>query len=88
MALKVYGWSGWRAEAKPAANGSRQTREIAAAKSVAEILRITGMTRADWKWSGGETGNDEEIQLAMSEPGTVFWSELDITATERNWRKS
>lgn len=68
--MKVYGWRGHR---------GKQTREIVAARSAAEVRRITGMSRGDWEFSGCETGNDEEIALAMTKPGIVFWRELDGT---------
>lgn len=61
--LKVYGWYGFRA---------RQTREIVAAHSVAEVLRITGP-----RWLTRDeivvTGNAHEIETAMRKPGTVFF---------------
>lgn len=77
--LKVYGWIGWRNEAKLAPNGSHQTREIVAAHSVAEVLRIAGITRSEYGYSGSETGNDEELAVALAEPGVVFWAALDAS---------
>jgi hypothetical protein len=71
--LKVFGWTGFRA----AAGDQPQTREIVAAKTQAEVLEITGMTRYNFKQSGGETGNPEEVRVANSKPGTVFWRPLD-----------
>jgi len=82
--LKVYGWQGHRYECPPSANGSKQTREICAAPSIAQIMRDTGQTRADL-FNICETGNDEEIAQAMSEPGTVWWAPLD--ARPYTWMK-
>lgn len=75
--MKVYGWQSFRSEATPAPNGSRQTREIMAAKSVAEVLRVAGMSRYEFNQSGTETGNDEELRVATARPGVVFWTELN-----------
>jgi len=82
--IRVYGWQSFRREAVPAPNGSRQTREIVVARSVAEVMRITGMTRTAFGYAGGETGNQKEIDQAMTEPGAVFWTELD---NQTNWRR-
>lgn len=70
--LKVYGWTGHRFECPPAPNGSHQTREIVAASSVAEVMRLSGRRRSGL-FNICETGNDEEIATAMAEPGVVFW---------------
>lgn len=75
--MKVYGWTGYRV--------GGQTREICAARSIAEVLRITGMSRYTFNWSGCETGNDEEIALALSKPGTVFFRGLD---EHGDWREA
>ena len=71
--LKVYGWRSFRMECPPAPNGSRQTREIIAAHSVAEVCRLTGVRRSEVS----ETGNEEEVRVAMKDPGVVFWRPLD-----------
>ena len=74
--LKVYGWLGWRNECEPAANGNHQTREIVAATSLKEAARIVG-EKGPWALNCVcETGNPEEVTLAMSKPGTVFWQPL------------
>ena len=70
--VKVYGYTAWA----PYGN-NRQGRHIVAAKSVSEVLRITGLTRYQFNNLGFETGNEEEILQAMSEPGTVFVRPLD-----------
>jgi hypothetical protein len=38
--LKVYGYRGWRDECPPAPNGSKQTREIVAAKMLAWAVHL------------------------------------------------
>jgi hypothetical protein len=70
--LKVYGWRNWRHA--PTFHG--QTREVMAAHSVAEVMRTAGITRATWNHGGSITANDEEVALAMSKPGTVFWQDM------------
>jgi hypothetical protein len=75
--LKVYGWNGYRAECPSANNGSHQTREIVAAHSVAEVLRIAGISRREFEWNGDETGNTTETTLALTYPGTIFWKPLN-----------
>ena len=68
--LKVYGWVGWH---KDAPGPHRQTREIVAAHSKAEAMRLGGLTRREFEHSGCETGNEEELRVALAEPGVVFW---------------
>jgi len=75
--LKVYAWQGWRSECSKAANGSMQTRELCAAKSKAAVARITGCKYAYQLFNLGETGNELEVKVALSEPGVVFWKPLD-----------
>ena len=71
--LKVYGWTGRRHEANAP---HHQTREIMAATSIAEIVRLLGCRRSDL-FNVCETGNAIEIATAMTEPGINFWKELD-----------
>jgi len=73
---KVYGWIGARPESRVQGNHHGQTREIMAAASVAEVLRLTGMTRGEFNRSGCETGNSEELEIALSKPRVVFWQPL------------
>jgi hypothetical protein len=75
--LKVYGWTGSRNAARAGNSVHSQTREFMAAYSVAEVLRATGMPRSSWHFSGAETGNDREVEVAMANPGKVFWMKLD-----------
>lgn len=75
--LKIYGWQGMRRECPAAPNGSRQTREICAAPSMAAVARIMGEKSPRALFNLGETGNGMEIAQAMSEPGVVFWKPLN-----------
>lgn len=86
--LKVYGWQSFRNGTLP--NGRKfygQTREIMAAPSAAEVMRVTGMTRSEWTHSGCETGNEHEVELAMAFPGVVWWAPLNhsLRANEKLW---
>jgi len=76
MKLKVYRWQSWRSECPATANGSRQTEEIMAARSMAEVMRIVGGTRSEF-FNLGETGNKESCAVALAEPGVVFWKPID-----------
>ena len=73
--LKVYGWIGWRREAGTRPN-NQQTREIVAATSMAEVGRIIGTPHRQL-FNLGETGNPRELEVALAEPGVVFWRPLD-----------
>lgn len=75
--LKVYGWQGWRNECPAAPNGGRQTREICAAKSGAEVARIMGVSSPARLFNFCETGNSREIEIALRSPGTVFWRPIN-----------
>lgn len=81
---KVYGWLGWRSECLPSANGSQQTREVVAALSQAAAARAFGCSMSSFKRYGGETGNVEELRIAFTKPGVVFWKKLDGCG---NWRE-
>lgn len=80
--LKVYGWTHYRSECPATPNGGRQTREIMAAKSVAEVMRVTGLSRNYLTTYGGETGNTDELTHALSTPGVVFWRPLNAYGSE------
>lgn len=72
--LKVYGWDSFA--------GGVQTRNIMAASSVAEVRRLTGLSRADWEHAGSETGNDEELSIALADPRVEFFQPLDARPGE------
>lgn len=78
--LKVYGARGFRSDCREAANRSRQTREVIAARSKAEAKRLAG-----WRWGNdwfGETGNADEVRIALTRPGKLFWKPLDAHNSE------
>jgi len=75
--IKVYGWQGWQPSLPPKRNGTQQSREIMAAKSVAEVLRATGMSRHEFNTYASETGNEAELALALACPGVVFFQPLN-----------
>jgi hypothetical protein len=88
-ALKVYGLRGWRSDCPPAANGNRQTREIVAATSKAAAMRAFGCSRYEMDNHCSVTGNEAEIALATSKPGTVFWIPLDGRwQNKHEWREA
>lgn len=86
---KVYGWNGYRADCPSALNGSQQTREICAATSVKKLCEILGCTKSELLCLS-ETGNELEVQIAMKEPGVVFWRSNSIIgkATAESWTRS
>lgn len=61
-ALKVFG-----------VNFDGRNRRIVAAPSQAAAARLTGVSPHSFRQYGGETGNAEEIAVALQEPGVV-WS--------------
>lgn len=72
--LKVYGWVGFRTRKEGHAG---QTREIVAAKSMAEAARVAGIKPHYLRTYGCETGNPEELRVALADPGVVYWRPLD-----------
>lgn len=72
--VKVYGWQGMRHESP---GTHRQTREIVAARSKAEVARIAGVKGPNALFNLGETGNAAEIAVATGKPGTIFWRPID-----------
>lgn len=85
--LKVYTWVGHRHECPPSANGGRQTRELVATTSKKEAARIAGET-GPWRlWNLSETRNEADRQLALANPGVLFWSKLDYRM-DRVWHRA
>lgn len=68
--LRVYGWQSFRNECR---TNHRQTREICAASSMAEVARIVGENSPKKLFNLGETGNAHEMRTALAKPRTVFW---------------
>lgn len=60
--LKVYG-----------VNFDGRSRRVVASTTQAAAARLTGVSPHRFRQYGGETGNAEEIAVAMREPGVV-WS--------------
>lgn len=54
-----------------------QTRVIVAARSKAEAARLLGFTPGHAKNYMGATGNTRELEIALAEPGKVFWRPLN-----------
>ena len=82
--LRVYGARSERRECPPAPNGNRQTREVIAAHSRTEAKRLAGWDIAVSEVC--ETGNAEELALAMAAPGVLFWTPLG-ERTPRTWTR-
>lgn len=76
--LKVYGFTAMNPHTNPKVQGA-QVRVIIAAKSVAELTRITGVSRRDYAWSGSVTANDDECAQALAEPGVAYMRALNDT---------
>jgi hypothetical protein len=68
--IKVYGWQSFR----PVVG---QTREIVAAKSAAAAARASGHKHPCQMFNLSPTGNAQEIEIATSAPGVVFWRGLN-----------
>jgi hypothetical protein len=83
--LKIFGYTGYRREARMERNVHGQTREVIAATTQAEAFRMSGLTRSQFDQRVSECGNDEETALAMSAPGTVFWQPHNYPARTGAW---
>lgn len=73
--LKIYGWTGYR----PGTTHG-QSREIVAAPSMAEVLRITGKRKSQLL-SLSESRSEEEFEIAMKKPGVIHWRDFDTHLT-------
>lgn len=83
--LKVFGYTGHRKDALMALNSSGQTREVVATTTKAEAFRLSGLSRTEFDRKACETGNPEEVEVAMSAPGTVFWEPHNYPARTGEW---
>lgn len=81
MTLKVYAWSSFR---RSAPGPHHQTREIVAARSMAAVARMTGHLDYRSIHNLCETGNAEEIKVALAKPGVIHWRGLNEYGGE--WR--
>lgn len=79
--LKVYSLNGFRSGVRNP-NGGHQTDEIVAARSMAEAARLFGTSLHHMRTYGHETGNDRQIEVAMSRPGVVFY-----VPSSQQWRE-
>jgi hypothetical protein len=70
-ALKVYGYRGYVAR-------HGQVRQVVAARSQREAADKLNTSLHDFRRWGGETGNLEEETIAISRPGTVFYTRDDF----------
>lgn len=67
-ALKVYGthtYPGWASRAG--------ARGVVATTSQTKAAEALGMTLGEFRHSGCETGNANEVRLALCRPGVVVW---------------
>jgi len=76
--LRVFGWESFRREC---GTHRHQTREICAAPSMAAVARAAGETSPRRLFALCETGNTEEVEIALAMPGIVFWKPLDARAS-------
>ena len=85
--LKVFAWMGHRGAASDLnPNRNPQTREIMAAPSMAAISRQLDFSPRSVDMM--ETGNEVEIQVAMAEPGVIFWQPIsEHRNTPESWRR-
>jgi hypothetical protein len=72
--LKVYGWT----DSARYEGEMHQCRFITAAHSVAEVLRVAGITRSTYAFQGSQTWNDEELMVATGWIGAVFYRPLYV----------
>lgn len=77
--LRVYGWRGYRLAV--------QTREVMAATSKKKVREIAGIFHTGPLSEICETGSEEEVAQAMTEPGVVFWHQIDEILKKRKWRR-
>jgi hypothetical protein len=78
--LKVYGWTASPAipaDHPFASDPTRkpwhgQVRAIVAATSQKKAAEIAGYATPRQMWNLTETGNDQELEVALAEPGVVF----------------
>ena len=80
--LEVWGWQGHRY-----GRDGGPTREIMVAKSKAAVARAAGVNRPAQLFNLSTTGNDMDINTAMTEPGVVFWRPYPNQSTFRKARK-
>lgn len=82
--VRVYGVISWREEAVAAPNGNHQARHIYCGRQ-SDFAEKIGCSMRHLAVYGCKTGNAEEIALASSKPGVVFWR--DEHAPGKPWRE-
>lgn len=82
--LKVHGFTAMNPHTEGKVKGA-QIRIIVAAHSVAEVMRITGHSRADYNWTGAVTANEDEVAQAMAEPGVAYFQTLNAPRSDQRW---
>lgn len=66
LSLKVFGGDMFNHQHK-------QVRTIVAAHTQKEAAKLTGLSLYYFREYWCETGNDDELSIALSAPGIVFW---------------
>jgi hypothetical protein len=79
--MKVWGM---HIQARTPVHGHGQRRVIVAAKTKTAAARAFGESAYSFNLYGGETGNANEIAIAMSEPGSVFVFDGDVSGGYRS----
>lgn len=85
-------WAGWTTRpigAPPHPHGRRgtQVQFVVAATSQKKAAALLGCTLGFLRDYGSETGNEDDLAQALSEPGVVFWREMD-DQSRGIWRKA
>jgi len=78
--LKVYSYVAMRRHDMPVSVSGgqahhRQVRLVVAAYTQKAAQQAMGVSPGDWRGYGGQTWNEHDIEIALSEPGRVFWAE-------------
>lgn len=82
-ALKVYGWTSFYPPGFGPPGRQRNCRCFVAAASKAEVYRLTGKKPHDF-YEVVESGNEQELEVALGEPGVVFiWDAVNYAPRDR-----
>lgn len=69
--LTAYAWNGAHPSLAHLEGNFRYARFVVAAKSWAEVARLTG--DKDIKFKGHRTGSGDEVDVAFKNAGTIMW---------------
>lgn len=87
--LKVFGMIiasfGGEAQRLGSRQHIRQIRAVVATTTKKEAIEKLGITATDARDHLGETGNEQEIKIAMSKPGQVFASAIDAYSDDKKY---